>query len=158
MKPFIPLVLGMFAFSSAQAQTALPTAGGEASGSGGTVSYSVGQVAYTTISSDGHELAQGVQQPYEISVISGIENVGAISLNAIVYPNPASDEVRLKTEGHAADQLRYELHDINGKLLITGKVDGDETSIAIGHLASAAYILSITEGNIAIKRFSLIKR
>lgn len=158
MKPFILLALGMFAFSSAQAQTALPTAGGEASGSGGTVSYTVGQVAYTTISSDDHGVAQGVQQPYEISVLTAIENAGAISLSAVVYPNPASDEIHLRTGGHETGQLRYELHDINGKLLITGKVDGDETSIAIGHLASAAYILSITEGNIAIKRFSLIKR
>lgn len=158
MKPLISLLLGILAFSSAQAQTALPAAGGDASGSGGTVSYTVGQVAYTTISSDDHAVAQGVQQPYEISVITAIENAGAISLNAIVYPNPASDQVRLKTDGHETGQLRYDLHDMNGRLLITGKVDGDETSIAIGHLASAAYILSITERNIAIKRFSLIKR
>ena len=141
-----------------QAQTAITAAGGNTSGGGGTVSYTVGQIVYTTISSGNHSVAQGVQQPYEISVITGIEKAGDISLNIIVYPNPASDIIRLKTGDYESSHLRYRLYDVNGRLLLTGKVDDDETSIAIGHLKPAAYILIVTEKNISIKSFSIIKR
>lgn len=139
------------------AQATVTTAGGDASGSGGSVSYTVGQVAYTMISSADNSVAQGVQQPYEISVITGIENAGSISLDVIAYPNPATDIIRLRIGGHGSAQLHYGLFDISGKLLLTGKVDGDETSIAIGQLVPAAYILNITERNGVVKSFSIIK-
>jgi len=151
-------LLACLAASGLQAQTAVTTAGGNTSGGGGTVSYTVGQIVYTTISSVNHSVAQGVQQPYEISVITGIEKASDISLDIIVYPNPATDIIRLKTGDYESSHLRYRLYDINGRLLLTGKVDDDETSIAIGHLKPAAYILSVTEKNISIKSFSIIKR
>jgi hypothetical protein len=45
-----------------------PQAGGEATGSGGSVSYSVGQVVYTTNTGINGSVAQGVQQPYEFQM------------------------------------------------------------------------------------------
>ena len=146
------------AIAGLQAQTVVTAAGGNTSGGGGTVSYTVGQIVYKTISSANHSVAPDVQQPYEISVISGIEKAGNISLNIAVYPNPASDIIRLKTGDYQTSNLLYRLYDANGILLLSGKVDGDETSIAIGHLKPAAYILRITERNISIKSFSIIKR
>jgi len=56
-----------------QAQESVTASGGNASGAGGTVSYSVGQVVYKTNTGSNGSEAQGVQQPYEISVIIGIE-------------------------------------------------------------------------------------
>ena len=49
------------------AQQAINASGANATGSGGSVSYSVGQVLYTTNSGSNGSSAQGVQQPYEIS-------------------------------------------------------------------------------------------
>jgi hypothetical protein len=49
---------------TAQAQQATTAAGGNASGSACNVSYSVGQIVYTTITGSTARLAQGVQQPY----------------------------------------------------------------------------------------------
>jgi hypothetical protein len=37
--------------------------------------------------------AQGVQQPYEISVVTAIEKALDILLEMVVYPNPATDFV-----------------------------------------------------------------
>src|SRR6056297_978638 len=59
--------------TGANAQQAMPASGGDASGSGGFVSYSVGQVVYTTHTGANGSVAQGVQQTYEIAVESGIE-------------------------------------------------------------------------------------
>ena len=59
---------------TAQAQQATTATGGNASGSGGTVAYSVGQIFYTTNTGTTGSEAQGVQQPYEISIVLGIDN------------------------------------------------------------------------------------
>jgi uncharacterized protein (TIGR02145 family) len=46
------------------AQTALNGAGGDATGIGGEMSFSIGEVAYTSISNSNFTITQGVQQPY----------------------------------------------------------------------------------------------
>ncbi|MGB4293795.1 MAG: hypothetical protein WBJ37_13065 [Bacteroidales bacterium] len=56
-----------------KAQNTVTSAGGDASGSGGSVSYTTGQIVYTTVSSANNSVAQGVQQPWEISVVTEIE-------------------------------------------------------------------------------------
>ena len=141
-----------------RAQMVVTAAGGNATGGGVSVSFTIGQISYSTISSVNHSVSQGVQQPYEISVIAGIEKDEDIALDIIVYPNPTSDIIRLKTGDYETSQLRYRLHDTNGRLLLTGQVDDNETSISTGQLAPAAYILRIMERNISIKSFMIIKR
>ena len=103
-----------------QAQETIPAAGGNASGSGGTVSYSVGQISNTTHTGTTGSVAQGVQQPYEISDITGIQEANEISLNCAVYPNPATDFLTLKVDGSAdltLQSLAYQLCDVSGKIL-----------------------------------------
>ena len=63
------LLLGLGGLQAQQSPTAT---GGEATGTGGTASYSVGQVVYTTNTGTNGSMAQGVQQPYEISTTVGI--------------------------------------------------------------------------------------
>ena len=53
-----------------QAQECIPTTGGNASGSEGSVSYTIGQIVYITNVGTNSSLAQGVQQPFEISAVS----------------------------------------------------------------------------------------
>ena len=63
------------------AQSAVSSAGYEATGDG-TVSATIGQVAYLTATGDGGSIAQGVQQTFEITTETGIEiteiNAGCI--------------------------------------------------------------------------------
>jgi spore coat protein U-like protein len=151
-------LLTCHALAVLQAQSAITATGTDISGGGGSVSYSVGQIGYTLISSPNHSVNQGVQQPWEVSVMTGIDNTGDMSLDLVVYPNPASDILRLKTGSYESSHLRYRLYDLNGRLLLSGRVEGGETSIAIGHLTPAAYLLRITDKNISIKSFSIIKR
>lgn len=57
--------------TTAYAQQASTASGGNASGSGGSASYSVGQTAYTVSNGNG-SVSQGVQQPFEISIVTDI--------------------------------------------------------------------------------------
>jgi len=141
-----------------QAQEATPAAGGNASGSGGSASYSIGQVVYTTNTGSNGTVAQGVQQPYEISVISGVEEAGNLTLSVLVYPNPANDLLMLKAENYDKENLSYQLFNSNGKLLVYKKIKSTETSIVISSLLPATYFLKISEGNNELKTFKIIKK
>lgn len=82
------LFLGL-GLTGLQAQGSISSSDGEASGSGGSVSYSVGQVGYHTHTDTKGSVAEGVQQPYEISIVSAVEKAKGINLLVTAYPNPA---------------------------------------------------------------------
>ena len=75
----VALLLLVFGITTAQAQQAITATGGNASGSGGTVAYSVGQIIYATNTGTTGSVAQGVHQPYEISIVEVEDH--QISLN-----------------------------------------------------------------------------
>jgi hypothetical protein len=157
---FFKLFIGIFLMgygTTIIAQTTIPASGGNASGSGGTSSYSVGQIVYTTNTATNGSVTQGVQQPYEISVITGIEAAKDISLEMVVYPNPAQDFVKLTIKNYEAQNLKYQLYDINGSLIKDNKVEGNETSISMQNLLPSVYFLKVTDNNKVIKNFKIIK-
>jgi hypothetical protein len=158
-KPVVALVAsGLFYFGTiVQAQNIIPASGGNASGSEGSFSYTIGQVVYITNSGSDGSVAHGVQQPYEISVISGIEDALGISLELSVYPNPVTDRLMLKINDYQTIKLKYQLYDINGSILQENKVDGQNTSIEMGKYVSAIYLLKVTDNKKVIKTFRIIK-
>ena len=148
----------IFGFGSAiRAQNAIPASGGNAIGSGGSVSYTVGQVVYTKYTGTNGSVAQGVQQPYEISVVTETVEAKDISLEIEVYPNPATDFVKLKIKNYEFENLRYQLYDINGSLLKDNKVEGQEMNISMQNLLPSADFLKVTDNNKVIKTFKIIK-
>jgi len=150
----IALMFG-FGLSGLQAQEAISTAGGNASGSGGSASYSVGQVVYTTNNGTSGSVAQGVQQPYEIFAV-GIKET-SMNISLTVYPNPTADNLTLQIKDFNNVKLTYQLFDMNGKLLENKKIIGNETSIVMSNLVPANYFLKVTKGNKEVKTFKIIK-
>jgi len=156
-----------FSLSTATAQESLNATGGNASGSEGSAGYSVGQVVYTTNTGTNGSVAQGVQQPYEISVVTGIEEAIGINLSVSAYPNPTTDYLTLIINDnvqtrHALSQLSYQLYDMNGKLLQSTKITGKQTSIDMSNLVPATYFVKVvvqTQGLASqeVKTFKVIK-
>jgi len=137
-------VLLFFGLSNLQAQTAIPTTGGEASGSGGSASYTVGQIVYTTnVGTNGNSIAEGVQQPYEISVITSIPEAKGINLSVSAYPNPTTNYLTVKVENYETANLQYQVFDINGKLLQTVEATGQETKIKTNNLVNGNYFVKV---------------
>lgn len=151
------LTLFVLGITGLQAQEAIPSSGGNAAGSGGSVSYSIGQLVYTTNTGTNGSIAQGVQQPFEIAVITALIEAKEITLGYSVYPNPVSENVQLNTENYETQNLTYQLLDISGKLLERKKIIGNETIISMGNFTHAAYFLKITDNNKEIKTFKIIK-
>jgi hypothetical protein len=52
------------------------------------MSYTVGQVVYNIDRGNEGTVTKGVQQPYDISVISNIDDQFGASADLFVYPNP----------------------------------------------------------------------
>jgi hypothetical protein len=147
------LLLGLGGLHAQESPTA---AGGEATGTGGTASYSVGQVVYTTSTGTNGSLAQGVQQAYEISTTVGI-NETSINLELSVYPNPTTDYLTLKIDDVKLSTLNFQLIDLQGKIIENKKVTASNTTIKMEALPKAIYVLNVTKGNQLIKTFKVIK-
>lgn len=154
---FIVISTFIFFISTIYAQEAIPASGGNGSGAGGTVSYSVGQLVYTTNSGVNGTVAQGVQQPFEISIIVEIEEAKDINLVCSAYPNPANDYLTLKFENFDLSDINFQLYDISGRLIENKKVNSNETNIIMKNLASATYFLKVIQNNKEIKIFKIIK-
>lgn len=141
---------------SAQAQQATTSTGGNASGSGGTVAYSVGQIVYTTNTGTTGSVAQGVQQPYEISILLGIDN-HSINLELTAYPNPTTDYLTLNVGNFELLTLNFQLFDISGKLVESRKIISSSETIAMENLPTATYFLKVSNNNKEVKTFKIIK-
>lgn len=139
------------------AQESVNASGGNASGSGGSESYSIGQIVYTTHTGSNGSTAQGVQQPYEISVVTSVKEAKDIQLSFLVYPNPATDFLKLKVENYPIDNLTYLLYDLSGKSIENKNMESFETTISVESLANGIYFLKVTEYNKDLKTFKIIK-
>jgi hypothetical protein len=153
---FALLLLG-FVLTGLQAQQNVITTGGNISGSSGSVSYSVGQVAYQTFTGITGSVAEGVQQAFEVSVVSGIDEANHIALSAFTYPNPASASLILEVDGFDLRELSYQLIDTQGKCFQTGKVTVNKTIISLDNYLPAVYFVTLTRGDKTIKVFKIVK-
>ena len=151
------ILLLFFGLQSLQAQESINATGDNASGSGGSANYSVGQVDYTTNTGTNGSVTQGVQQPYEISVVTGLEEAKGINLSVSAYPNPTTDFLTLEVKEFDISNLHFQLYDMSGKLLQSEKITGNQTSIVMSNLLPAAYIVKVVQGNKEVKIFKIIK-
>jgi len=135
---------------SAQENTV--ASGGKATGSGGTVNYSVGQVVYKIKIGTNGSLSQGVQQPYLASTKLGI-NETSIQLNA--YPNPTTNNLTLITDD--SESLSYQLFNIQGAEISSKTLNSKTFNISLEGHPPATYFLKVIKNNKVIKVFKIIK-
>lgn len=150
------LVSCFYFFQTASAQQATVTSGGNATGTNGTSSYSIGQVIYSSASGTNGYVNQGVQQPFEIFTL-GNDAFPEIQLLMTVYPNPTTEFVNLKIENHSLEDLQFQLLDLNGRQIQFKKIATSETQISMGNLSKAIYLLNVFEDNKVVKTFKIIK-
>ena len=133
----------------------LSASGGDATGSGGSIAYSVGQIVYTTSTGTTGSVAQGVEQAYEIYSVGIKETTLNISLS--VFPNPTSDFLTLKVEDYNNEALSYSLLDEQGKFVLNEQITTQDTQIAMSTLARGSYFINIVQANKKIQTFKIIK-
>ena len=140
---YLILTLMILSRTELQAQVAIPASGGYASESAVSISYSIGQLVYINYTGSNSSIIPGVQQPYEISVLSGIKEATNINIICSVFPNPSTDIIIMKVENYTKEDLSYQLYDLYGNLLENNKIEGNETSIHMVNYKCAPYFLRV---------------
>jgi len=126
------MLIFILASAHAQAQNTFTNGSGGTSGTTGSVDYTIGQVVYTSLYGVSGSVLQGIQQPYEISIITSTEFVKEITLAISTFPNPVKDFLILKINSSIKTNNQftyYQLFDTNGKLLKNEKIVKNETNI-----------------------------
>lgn len=152
---FLCLLLLCFGLKGTYGQEAVTPAGGRATGSGGSASYTVGQVFYLVHSGPAASLYEGVQQPYEIFTVGVTESGFEFSLS--VFPNPTANQLTLLVRNFNNEKLRFQLFDLSGRMLAGDRITGTHTLIPMGAYLSGIYLLNIILENKSVQSFKIIK-
>ncbi len=160
-KAFLFFVISCVSILFLHGQSAIVPLGGDAQGVGGSVSYTVGQVAVNNAQNGTGSVTvqEGVQQPYEIMTV-GVNHYPQISLNAVVYPNPTENLVQLELNGFELPDggLQAHLFDMRGKKLGVVSVTDDITTFQIGQYATGNYLIELRDGKRILKTFKVVRK
>jgi len=157
---FINIILLSFLFR-AEAQSSFNSGGGDDAVSQASVSYSIGQLFYEPSSSYGGSLkaTPGVQQTYFIADVTSNETIISDVADIKLYPNPVTDYLELLFTGEERfDNLKATLYSISGSLIGIYPVNIPLTRIEAGTLEPGVYMLKVTNGDMEIKTFKIIKK
>ena len=139
-----------------KAQTAVLATGTTVSGASGSISYSVGQMAYLQKGSN-LQITEGVQQPYEIITLA-VEDSSLGEKNILLYPNPVKDFLNVDFGKENFQNSRYVLFDSQGKMVKTGNLINQKTELDMTTLPTSVYIIQIFQKEKNIKTFKIIKK
>jgi hypothetical protein len=153
-KSIIPIVVFIsFGFSSF-GQNALSAAGGHFKTSGGSTSFTVGQVAYVLKKGTGSYLNEGVQQVYSKKTTPVEELVYLKEVQ--LYPNPTQETITLILSSKEDIQVRYTIMDYLGKEIRNGNILSEKSEISLRDLPSGNYFISLKSKK-EIRIFKMVK-
>jgi hypothetical protein len=103
--------------------------------------------ALTQVDVADYDVATSTYNPYYRYVYGDHINVASLNeyeqLNAVLYPNPASDRLNVKLEGKATS---FEVLNLAGQTLISG-LASEMMTIDVAHLSVGLYILKISNAD-----------
>ncbi|KFF09121.1 T9SS type A sorting domain-containing protein [Chryseobacterium luteum] len=150
------LIVFTFSVSLLNAQSAVLASGTNASGSNGSVSYSVGQTTYLYKGANSQVL-EGVQQAYEITTLSANEATSEQE-GILLYPNPAKDYLYIDFSSVPYKGSGYQLFDAQGKLIKKDMISEQKSELDLSSLPSAVYLIRINRNGENLKTFKVIKK
>lgn len=152
---FNVLVLSLCSFSPLLSQVAVNASGGGSKTIDGSIEYSIGNVFYTSVTTNAGSITEGVQHTYDITSVGIQEQDLNISLS--VFPNPTTDLLNLSTcfitKGYS-----FKLIDLLGNQLENQPIESNLTTITMLEHDTGTYLLNIISvENKVISSFKIIK-
>jgi hypothetical protein len=120
--------------------------------SSGSITYSVGQIDFTSIHGAYTVLYLGVQQVYD-PFVNIIDDSTGISL----WPNPVSSTLKIEVKSTKNLGVLYQIYTIDGKLMISKQSSDNITSISMAHLPQGTYVLMVRYSDKRTLKFKIIK-
>ena len=155
-KQKLNMLFFLLMISGLKAQQAIISSGGSVKSSNGSLSYTIGSFAYQTYSNANGSITEGVQQPFEISTVLGID-LEEVKLQLKAFPNPTIENLTLSVGDYINENLSYKLYDIQGKFIQQEDFETNKTVISMLNLPAGAYLLSVYDKNRLMKIFKIIK-
>ncbi|MBA4322669.1 MAG: hypothetical protein C0408_07620 [Odoribacter sp.] len=141
---------------SLKAQEVVTSSGGYGITAGSKVSWTIGEPVTETAIGINNILTQGFNQGN--LTITAIKKSDFPGVSLKVYPNPASDHLKIVVGEIDYANLRFVLFDINGKALLRNTITGIETDIPIGNLIPSTYLLKVYRNKTELTIFKIIKK
>ena len=140
------------------AQNGAGAAGGDIEEGMYRVSYSIGQCFFTSVTQEGIYISSGLQHPtMQIIIGTDIEEEG-LNPEALVYPNPVNEWLKIKLDAPPLKNMSYALIDMSGRIVQRKKIVATESIIQMAGLPQGTYILNIFSEDHIIRTFKLIKQ
>ena len=137
----ITIVFLNFNAESIYCQNAVSTTGGHFKSTGGSTSFTVGQVAYVLKKENGSYLNEGVQQVYTKKT-TPIEELVYLK-EVLLYPNPTQENMTLILSSMEDVLVRYTIMDYLGKEIRNGNIVAEKSEISLRDLPSGNYFISL---------------
>lgn len=153
---FIALAVCSGAFTDAQ--QAVSASGGKDNGPAGNVSYTAEKTNKASLINNSGKEIQGVMPPFEIQTVTKLDPAPEITLECEAFPNPATDFLILKINRDPIENLKYQLFDLNGKVLEEAFIGDKETAISLKHYKPDNYILNVLDHSEEVMTFKITKK
>lgn len=137
--------------------TSINVTGGDISSEEGSVSFSIGQVYYSSHNGKKNYVTEGIQQPLIIS-IPPIDKKEEDSFKVVAYPNPVTNYLIIEASSYTNRSLSYHLMDLNGRLLKEARIGKSGAQVDVSKLSVAMYLLRISDNCKFIKTIKILKQ
>jgi hypothetical protein len=136
-------------------QEVISSSGYYSEGSSGQLSWTLGDLAVETYSTEEVSLTQGFQQPF-YEVTTAFENLECNFLIQ-VYPVPSSDFITVEFN-ELQNNLKVILYNLQGEIILIQQVESKTITLDLNNLSPSEYILKILNNeNILLKSYKIVK-
>jgi hypothetical protein len=135
------LLLSNLVFAQKITSQVIDESGGTHRANGYTMTYSIGQTAVETLKGNNYIITQGFQQANKNTTINAKDEVGKISFEAIIFPNPTQDILNLRIENSNTDDFKIMLYNMAGQQISRGSFSGKTHQIEVSQLPVGEYII-----------------
>jgi len=153
MKLLFPIYIILTSIQFSFAQQVISSAGTNATGASGQVSWTVGETVIETFTGSGSILSQGFQQgKLTITQVGEIDNP---SVQVYVYPNPVNDKLKIEFSNFNPGKYFIQITDANSRVVFERKAATDTQTIDMDSFQAGIYFLKI--GNLAENQYETCK-
>jgi len=150
------MIIVLWNFSATNAQEVTASSGNDFTNEQIQISWTLGEAVIQTLSSNQTTLTQGFHQSK--LTITAVDEIADLTWNISAFPNPAHDYLKLDIQHDPDRKLFFSLYSMDGKLLIRKQIETQLSEISMQNYISATYFLKVTDKNLVLKTFKIIKQ
>ena len=124
------------------------------------ISFTVGEVAVTTLEAGDVILTQGFQQPFELDV-TGVKDQ-EINWSVKTYPNPVKEKLHVKFTLEKVEDFTIVVMDLTGKKVLIKKLEqvqpNEVKDIDFQDYAPGIYLISLTSKDKSVRKIYKVQK